>query len=437
MNLIFLSQRITTKSNAQGVTVATIPWTQRMQNGFQVSTIDGETFKNADTVLARSPSRSLTGLAGILQIFMAVTPTPVSIITSDEVRHINQNNKYVDIVFISQNYLQNDLDKYHNDINRAIRYLIQNVEPFKSRREQFRFSYMDNLADLKCGVSQAHEFCDQDAINDLKYRTQIASDTMIVLVNQPNQNVFAETLPQALGVIFLPNNRAMEESVGHELGHSLADLRDEYYPLQDDYPITAISQNGVDRNCFKGTPPASSWNNLVGALDYAKGCGNPDYYRPYKENIMYNNVNFFDAPSQELLLRRIDALAGKSFDNEVPNIHLTSTKTNNDIFVKTQTSDNVGIIRVEFFKNGQLYHSEYVPPFTFNWNTSQEKGGEYNLTAKAYDANGNVATSNSLIIDINTDVQSMDEHYSSISTAPSKPHDYAKDIRNFIEHLFQ
>lgn len=52
--------------------------------------------------------------------------------------------------------------------------------------------------------------------------------------------------------------------------------------------------------------------------------------------------------------------------------------------------DNIGVTKVEFFVNGNLLSTATGAPFSFNWNTFKVVNGSSTLTAKAYDAAGNI-----------------------------------------------
>jgi lysophospholipase L1-like esterase len=54
-------------------------------------------------------------------------------------------------------------------------------------------------------------------------------------------------------------------------------------------------------------------------------------------------------------------------------------------------SDNTGVTKVEFYDNGAMVGSDTTAPYSYGWTTSA--AGAHALTAKAYDAAGNSATS--------------------------------------------
>ncbi|MBJ6727573.1 DUF4082 domain-containing protein [Geomesophilobacter sediminis] len=72
---------------------------------------------------------------------------------------------------------------------------------------------------------------------------------------------------------------------------------------------------------------------------------------------------------------------------------LTGTTT-----LSATASDNIGVTKVEFYANGALLGATNVAPYSYSWNTSTVANGSYTLTAKAYDAAGNVGTSNSISV---------------------------------------
>jgi hypothetical protein len=63
------------------------------------------------------------------------------------------------------------------------------------------------------------------------------------------------------------------------------------------------------------------------------------------------------------------------------------------VAVSTAAADNVGVTKVEFFVNGVLQATDTASPYTFSWNTTAVTNGSYTLTAKAYNAAGNVGQS--------------------------------------------
>ncbi len=93
-------------------------------------------------------------------------------------------------------------------------------------------------------------------------------------------------------------------------------------------------------------------------------------------------------------------------DTTAPTIALTSP-TNGASVVKgdavtiaANANDNVGVAKVEFLVNGNVVNTDTAAPYSYSWGTSNATVGGHTVTAKAYDAAGNVATSTAVQITI-------------------------------------
>jgi len=72
--------------------------------------------------------------------------------------------------------------------------------------------------------------------------------------------------------------------------------------------------------------------------------------------------------------------------------------------VTADASDNVGVIRIEFYVNGILQATDTAAPYVYSWNTSSLATGTYNLMTKAYDSAGNVGQSNNITVNVVNDI---------------------------------
>jgi thermitase len=93
-------------------------------------------------------------------------------------------------------------------------------------------------------------------------------------------------------------------------------------------------------------------------------------------------------------------------DTQAPTISITSPtggKLVSIVPVDVAYSDNVGVTRAELYVNGNKIITDDVGPFAFSWDTSTYVDGAYTLTAKAYDAAGNIGTSSSVPVTIGND----------------------------------
>ena len=84
-------------------------------------------------------------------------------------------------------------------------------------------------------------------------------------------------------------------------------------------------------------------------------------------------------------------------DTTAPTVSVTAPAGNamvsGTVTISASASDNVGVTKVEFYENGVLLSAGNVAPYSYSWNTKSVANGSYTLTAKAYDAAGNVGQS--------------------------------------------
>ncbi|WP_257449824.1 Ig-like domain-containing protein [Archangium lipolyticum] len=68
-------------------------------------------------------------------------------------------------------------------------------------------------------------------------------------------------------------------------------------------------------------------------------------------------------------------------------------KVTGSVRVSANATDNLGVARVEFFVDGALIGSDTTAPFAVSWSSGSMASGNHVLTARAYDAAGNMGTS--------------------------------------------
>lgn len=76
--------------------------------------------------------------------------------------------------------------------------------------------------------------------------------------------------------------------------------------------------------------------------------------------------------------------------------------------IQANASDNVGVTKVEFYVDGALLSTVNTAPYATNWATTSTTNGSHNLTARAYDAAGNVGNAAAIQVTVNnttTDTQ--------------------------------
>lgn len=86
--------------------------------------------------------------------------------------------------------------------------------------------------------------------------------------------------------------------------------------------------------------------------------------------------------------------AEQDADITAPTVNLTTPANGATLSGSTDigatASDANGVSKVEFYANGSMLASDTEAPFAFTWNTAAVANGSYALSAKAYDAAGNI-----------------------------------------------
>ena len=96
---------------------------------------------------------------------------------------------------------------------------------------------------------------------------------------------------------------------------------------------------------------------------------------------------------------------GGTTDTTAPTASISAPANNasvsGTVSVTASAADNVGVSKVEFYLNGALQGSDTTSPYLYSWNTMTAANGSYTLSAKAYDAAGNVGQSATITVTVN------------------------------------
>ena len=92
-------------------------------------------------------------------------------------------------------------------------------------------------------------------------------------------------------------------------------------------------------------------------------------------------------------------------DTTVPTVSIStptagSTATlGSKVVINATASDNTAVSKVEFYVNGALKSTDTASPYSYSWNATGKgvAAGTYTITAKAYDAAGNISVSTTTI----------------------------------------
>jgi len=91
-------------------------------------------------------------------------------------------------------------------------------------------------------------------------------------------------------------------------------------------------------------------------------------------------------------------------DTTPPTTSITSPANNatvsGTITVTASASDNVGVVKVEFYIDSVLSSTVTTSPYNFSWNTTTVANGTHTIFSKAYDAANNVGTSATVTVTV-------------------------------------
>src|SRR6185369_2169961 len=94
-------------------------------------------------------------------------------------------------------------------------------------------------------------------------------------------------------------------------------------------------------------------------------------------------------------------------DATTPTVQITSptagSTVSGTVSVSVSASDNVGVTKVEWYRNGVLAGSSSSASATFSWSTTASPNGSYTIQAKAYDAAGNSGASPGIGVTVQND----------------------------------
>lgn len=109
-------------------------------------------------------------------------------------------------------------------------------------------------------------------------------------------------------------------------------------------------------------------------------------------------------------------------DSSAPTVAISSPAASASVtgvvVVNASASDNVAIKKVEFYINGVLQATDTAAPYSYSWNSTAKANGSYILSARAYDAAGNVGQSAEVSVSVNN-VAAVNSSIWSASAVPS------------------
>jgi chitodextrinase len=113
-------------------------------------------------------------------------------------------------------------------------------------------------------------------------------------------------------------------------------------------------------------------------------------------------------------------VTGTTADTSAPTVVISipqgGATVSGTIPISAIASDNIGVTKVEFYKDGSLHSTNTVAPYTATWDTTLSPNGSHTLSAKAYDTAGNMGVSSSVVVTVSNSVTPPPD-----TTAPSIP----------------
>ncbi|HJV47985.1 MAG TPA: Ig-like domain-containing protein [Geothrix sp.] len=96
--------------------------------------------------------------------------------------------------------------------------------------------------------------------------------------------------------------------------------------------------------------------------------------------------------------------SGSGSDTTPPTVSVTESGSTGTITFNATASDNVGVTKVEFYVDGILKGTDTASPYTLGLDSTTLANGGHSLTAKAYDAAGNVGSAPALSFSVSNSV---------------------------------
>jgi len=202
-----------------------------------------------------------------------------------EIIKTNKQKESIDFVILSQEYenyanFKQDAEKIISGSNS-----ITEIEPFKSNQDLLSFTLVNTTENLGCEINcqdiQGLVCCNDKKV--IEQASQCNYDHIFILINSNQACGSASTYAKVCA-----KDSDAKLVLVHELGHSFADLADEY--VYEDYDIGEIDNvNCAAEGCEKWAPITS---NCI------PGCTYSNLFRSSPNSIMYDLSPFFNDVSK-------------------------------------------------------------------------------------------------------------------------------------------
>ena len=200
---------------------------------------------------------------------------------------------------------------------------LMNMDPFKSEKEKFSFSVVNTQENLDCRVGYQGVptiiKCDNKKV--LQEASRCKHDSIVVLVN--NDDLCGSSSGNTAKIC--SKNPSSNIGLAHEIGHSFADLADEYVYDEtfEGYDIGEIN----NANCDVELCP--KWSTYES--NCIKGCTYSSLYKSSEESIMNNLAPYFNIVSVNHIKNVIsEGIKTKEEEKPLPKSYFVNLKYKNE-----------------------------------------------------------------------------------------------------------
>jgi Ca2+-binding RTX toxin-like protein len=317
----------------------------------------------------------------------------------------------VDIAFISEGYTQEERGLFLQDASTMLSYMTSITnrtlnDPFYSYRSMLNASatfvasqqsgYDINGVAVNTAFDAAAYLSDNRLVYGDSNKVEAAvshltaaqaADIVIVIVNSSNYGGAGGSVAWTTA-----RNPSSYEIALHEIGHSFADLHDEYVDasIASLYPLSAIADSV--HVSASNNPALVNWSEWVGYTDSLGTVGvyEGGYYRSTgvwratPDSKMLTLGVAFSAPEKEAFINRFYTIVGD----------FLNVSSANWLNYAAATPDN-GLFSFAWSVNGQQIQGGASPLFSLNSYLRTQADGErsYNVSVAVTDATGNIRES--------------------------------------------
>jgi hypothetical protein len=202
--------------------------------------------------------------------------------------------------------------------------------------------------------------------------------------------------PEGTQVAYMQMNGALSQDINLEAGKSytvtfLAAQRQNYQT--GGFHDFDVFWGGVGVGTFR--PAGTSYGSHTSQAFTPTSTGSYKLKFQGKNSAGGDNSSFIDG---------VRLNVSTSGDTIPPTVSLTApadgASLSGPVELAANATDNTGVTKVEFYDGTTLLGSDSASPYTYSWNTTTASNGSHTLSAKAYDAAGNTATSQSVTVNI-------------------------------------